>query len=137
MDYRMNDLQVTITEEEAHVMIDKVARYVAERGMASAGILVTESLRPLHGIGSQFMYFILPFAEILFDSKKYQQFALLIEKEEYVRELINRMDELDEELNKDRRQKARLLRQRRRNQIKAFFQKLFKTKGKSGNDKDN
>jgi hypothetical protein len=133
----MNDLQVTITEEEAHIMIDKVARYVAERGMASAGILVAESLRPLHGIGSQFMYFILPFAEILFDSKKYQQFALLLEKEEYVRELINRMDELDEELNKDRRQKARLLRQRRRNQIKAFFHKVFKPKGKSGNEKDN
>jgi hypothetical protein len=133
----MNDLQVTITEEEAHIMIDKVARYVAERGMASAGILVTESLRPLHGIGSQFMYFILPFAEILFDSKKYQQFALLIENEKYVKELINRMDELDEELNKDRRQKARLLRQRRRNQIKAFIQKVFKPKGKSGNEKDN
>jgi hypothetical protein len=133
----MNDLQVTITEEEAHAMIDKVARFVAERGMASAGILVTESLRPLHGIGSQFMYLVLPFAEVLFDSKKYQQFALMLEKEEYVRELINRMDELDEELNRERRKKARLLRQRRRNQIKAFFHRLFGTKGKSGNDKDN
>jgi hypothetical protein len=133
----MNDLQVTISEDEAHIMIDKVARYVAERGMASAGILVTESLRPLHGIGSQFMYFILPFAEILFDSKKYQQFALMLEKEEYLKELVNRMDELDEELNRDRRKKARLLRQRRRNQIKAFFQKVFKPKGKSGNEKDN
>jgi hypothetical protein len=126
----MNDLQVTITEQEAHQMIDRVARYVAERGMASAGILVTESLRPLHGIGSQFMYFILPFAEILFDSKKYQQFALLLEKEEYIKELINRMDELDEELSRDRRMKARLLKQGRNIKIKAFFQKIFKPRKK-------
>ncbi len=107
-------------------MIDRVARFVAERGMASAGILVTESLRPLHGIGSQFMYFILPFAEILFDSKKYQQFALLLENENYIKELITRMDELDEELNRDRRAKAKLLRQGRNKKIKAFFHGIFK-----------
>ncbi|MFO7660353.1 MAG: hypothetical protein R6V77_05520 [Candidatus Cloacimonadaceae bacterium] len=133
----MNDLHVTITEEEAQMMIEKVARFVAERGMASAGILAAESLRPLHGIGSQFMFFILPFAEIIFDSKKYQHFALLLEKEDYVRQLINRMDELDEELNHERRQKARLLRQRKKNQIKAFFQRLFRLKKKDKNEKDN
>jgi len=129
----MNDLQVILSEEEAHIMIDKVARFVAERGMASAGIMFAESLRPLHGIGSQFLFFILPFAEVLFDSKKYQQFALMLEKEEYVKELITRMDELDEELNRERRQKAKLLRQRRRNQIKAWLSKVFK----AGSKKDN
>jgi hypothetical protein len=76
------------------------------------------------------MYFILPFAEILFDSKKYQQFALLLEKEEYIKELINRMDELDEELSRDRRMKARLLKQGRNIKIKAFFQKIFKPRKK-------
>lgn len=133
----MNDLQVTITEQEARIMIDKVARFVAERGMASAGILVAESLRPLHGIGSQFMFFILPFAEVIFDSKKYQQFALLLEKEEYVRDLVTRMDELDEEINRDRRQKNRLLRQRRKNKLKTFFQKVFKIHKQDKDEKDN
>lgn len=118
-------------------MIDRVARYVAERGMASAGILVAESLRPLHGIGSQFMYFILPFAEILFDSQKYQQFALLLEKEDYVKQLITRMDELDEELNRERRQKSRLLRRRRWKKFKAFLQRLFRVGGSSEGNKDN
>lgn len=126
----MNDLHVTLTAEEAQLMIDKVARFVAERGMAPAGILVAESLRPLHGIGSQFLFFILPFAEILFNSKNYQQFALLLENEAYVKQLITRMDELDEELNRDKRKQARLLRQRRRNQIKTFFRKLFRPRSK-------
>jgi len=133
----MKDLQVILSEEEAQIMIDKVARFVAERGMASAGILMAESLRPLHGIGSQFMYFILPFAEIIFDSKKYQQFALMLEKEEYIRQLIDRMDELDEEINREKRQKAKLLRQRRRNKMKAFFQRLFRSKIKNDDKKDN
>jgi hypothetical protein len=133
----MNDLQVSITEEEAQVMIDKVARYVAERGMASAGIMVAESLRPLHGIGSQFMFFILPFAEIIFDSKKYQQFALLLEKEDYVRQLIDRMDELDEEINREKRKQARQLRQRRKNKIRAFLKRIFKKPKNDKNEKDN
>jgi hypothetical protein len=38
------------------------------------------------------------------------------------------MDELDEELNRERRKQARLLRQRRRNKIKAFFRSLLGTK---------
>jgi hypothetical protein len=132
----MNDLQVTITEQEAHQMIDRVARFVAERGMASAGILMTESLRPLAGIGSQAMYLVLPFAEILFDSKKYQQFALLLERDEYVKELINRMDELDEELNRERREKARLLRKGRNKKIKAFFHNIFKPQRHKGTKKE-
>lgn len=115
-------------EQEARETIDRVARFIVERDMASAGILMVESLRPLHGIGSQFMYLVLPFAEILFDSRKYQQFALMLEKEEYVKALIDRMDELDEEMHREKREKARLLRQRRRNQIKGFFASLFKKK---------
>jgi hypothetical protein len=124
----LNDLQVILSEQEAQQTIDRVARFIAERGMASAGIMLAESLRPLHGIGSQFMYFVLPFAEILFDSKKYQQFALMLENEKYVKALIDRMDELDEELNRERRKQARLLRQRRSNKIKAFFKSLFSFK---------
>jgi len=124
----VKDLQVTLDEQEARETIDRVARFIVERDMASAGILMVESLRPLHGIGSQFMYLVLPFAEILFDSRKYQQFALMLEKEEYVKALIDRMDELDEEMHREKREKARLLRQRRRNQIKGFFASLFKKK---------
>ncbi len=126
----MKDLYVQISEKEAMEMIDAVARFIVQRGMAAAGIMMIESLRPLHGIGSQFMFFVLPFAEILFDSKKYQHFALLLEKEEYVKALINRIDELDEELNRERREKARLLRIRRKNQLKSFLHKLFGSKKK-------
>jgi len=77
------------------------------------------------------MFFILPFAEIIFDSRKYQQFALMMENEENLKKLISRMDELDAELSRDRRVEAKLKRARRRAQIKQFMNKLIKSKKKN------
>jgi hypothetical protein len=87
-----------------------------------------ESIRPLHGIGSQALFMILPIAEIIFDSRKYQQFAIMMEDEKNLKKLISRMDELDEEYNRERRKENRLKRQHRKAKRKAFFRKIFKTK---------
>ena len=126
-----NEIKSTITENEANDMIEKVARFIAERQLGAAGILVLESLHPLHGIASQAMYFVLPFAEMIFDSQKYQNFALTIQNEEYLKRLIKRIDELDEEINRERRADARLKRQRNRNKRKAIIRKFFKKDDKS------
>ncbi len=131
MNYKYQEIITTISDEEAHKMIDKVARFIVTRHLAPAGILLIESLHPLHSIGSQVMYFVLPFAEIVFDSAKYQRFALLIQKEEYIRALVKRIDELDEELNRDRRAQARLRKKRRRAKIKNTFKKIFKKNKKA------
>lgn len=126
MAYKYEEIRTSITDSEAYELIEKVARFIASRQMAPAGILLIESLHPLHSIGSQAMYFFLPFAEIIFDSQKYQRFALMLEKEEYLKALVNRIDELDEEINRERRKEAKLRSKRRKNQIKAFFQKFIK-----------
>jgi len=123
-----NEIKVQISEGEASEMIEKVARFIAERHLAPAGILFIESVRPLHGIASQLMYFVLPFAEILFDSAKYQQFAMMLEREEYLKRLVNRIDELDEELNRERREAARQLKIRRRKKLNAWFKNIFNSK---------
>ena len=123
-----NEIDLKLSEDEASDMIEKVARFIAERHLAPAGILFIESVRPLHGIGSQLLFFILPFAEIIFDSARYQRFALMLEKEDYLKRLVNRIDELDEELSADRRAAAKLRKLRRRNAMRAFFKKIFKLK---------
>ncbi|MFW5628023.1 MAG: hypothetical protein ACOCG6_02165 [Candidatus Cloacimonadaceae bacterium] len=115
-----------ISDEEAHEMIEKMARFIASRNLAPAGILLIESLHPLHSIGSQLLFFIMPFAEIIFDSHKYQRFALMIQKDEYIKALVRRIDELDEEINDERRKEAKLKRRRRRNQIKENFKNIFR-----------
>ena len=133
MNFRKHEYQeiiVEISDAEAAEMIERVARFIAERHFAAAGIMLVESLRPLRSIGSQLLYFVLPFAEILFDSQKYQRFALMIQNEENLKKLVKRMDELDEEINRERREAARLKRKRRRAKRREFWKKTFKIKDK-------
>ena len=112
---------VEISDERAHEIVEKVARFIAERRMASAAIMTIESLRPLHNVGSQIMYFLAPFAELIFKPKEYQEFAALLEKDANIKLLLKRIDELDVEIHREEREKSRLLRKRRNNKIKQFF----------------
>lgn len=125
------EIKTAISSDEANQMIEKVARFIVEKQMGSAGILLLESLHPLHGIASQAMYFILPFAEMIFDSQKYQNFALMIQEEAHLKHLIKRIDELDEEINREHRAEAKLRRLRRKNQRRALIRKIFKKEDKS------
>jgi hypothetical protein len=121
----MKDLIVEISPQRAGELIEKISKYIVERHMAPAAIMAIESLRPLHSISSQFLYFVLPVAEILFDSKSYQEFAAMLDNDEYVNMLVKRIDELDEELHREERKQAAILRNRRRNKIKQWFNKII------------
>lgn len=110
-----------ISEERAVELIEKISKFIAERRMAAPAIMTIESLRPLARIGSQLMHFLAPFAEIIFNAKEYQEFAVLLENEEYVRLLIKRIDEIDVEMYRDERKDKRLKRKRRNNKIKQFL----------------
>lgn len=114
---------IEISDERAVEVIEKAARYIAKKRMGSAAIMAIESFRPLHNLGSQAMYFLAPFAEVFFKPKEYQEFAALLEKEENIKLLLKRIDELDEEMHRDERAQKKILRQRRRNKFKSFFNK--------------
>ena len=120
-----------ISEERAVELIEKLSKFIAERRMAAPAIMTIESLRPLARIGSQLMHFLAPFAEIIFNPKEYQEFAALLENEEYVRLLIKRIDEIDVDMFREERKSRRLRRKRRRNKILQFF----KIKKKDKNNK--
>ncbi len=110
-----------ISEERAVELIEKISKFIAERRMAAPAIMTIESLRPLARIGSQLMHFLAPFAEIIFNAKEYQEFAVLLENEEYVRLLIKRIDEIDVDMYRDERKNKKLKRKRRNNKIKQFL----------------
>ena len=133
-DKKYHDIEVEITEADAQEMIERVARFIVSRHLAPAGIMMIESLKPLHSIGSQAMYFVLPFAEILFDSRKYQQFALMIQNRENLEKLVSRIDVLDEEMNRERREASKAKRLRAKNKRRAFFKKIFGKKDKNKAD---
>jgi len=48
MNKAYNEIRPETTESDINDMIEKVARFITERHMASAGILLLESIRPLH-----------------------------------------------------------------------------------------
>ena len=110
-----------ISEERAIELIDKISKFIAQKKMAAPAIMTIESLRPLARIGSQLMHFVAPFAEIIFNPKEYQEFAVLLENEEYVRLLIKRIDEIDVDMYREERKDRKLKRKRRNNKIMQFF----------------
>ncbi len=119
---------VEISKEREIELIEKVAKFIVERKLAPAALMTIESLRPLNFLGSQIMIFVAPFAQILFKAKEYQEFAVLIEKDENINHLLNRIDELDEEIHREERNKKRLQNKARNQKIKTFFNKLLKKK---------
>lgn len=112
---------VSISEERAVYLIEKVSRFIVERNMAAPALIATEMFMPLNHIGSQLLYIVLPVAELIFDPKSYQEFAALIEEDRYLKMLSQRIDELDAEMNKDKYEKRR----KRRRKLKEKLKKVF------------
>jgi hypothetical protein len=114
---------VDVPKERALEIMEKTATFFAVRRMGAPAILLFESIRPLHFIGSQIMYFVSPFANVLFQGKEFEEFAAIMQEEENVRYLIQRIDELDEQFNGEQREKEKLKRKKFWNKIKSFFKK--------------
>lgn len=112
---------VSISEERAIELIEKVSRFIVERNMAAPALIATEMFMPLNHIGSQLLYIVMPVAELIFDPKSYQEFAALIEEDRYLKMLSQRIDELDAEVHKDLYDKRRVRRRKRRAKMKKIF----------------
>ncbi len=121
-----SDLILEVSRERALILIDKAARFIVERRLTPAALMTIESLRPLNFIGSQFMYLIMPFAELFFNPRQYQEFAALLEDDKYVKILMDRIDELDTDIWKEERKLKSLKRKNKKQKLKIFFSKLFK-----------
>ncbi|MCK9328310.1 MAG: hypothetical protein PHY08_04360 [Candidatus Cloacimonetes bacterium] len=119
-------MQVEVSKERALELIDKVAVFFASRRMGAPALLFLESMRPLHFIGSQIMYFLSPFAGIIFKGEEFEEFAALLSDHENVQLLINRIDELDEKFNEEQRKLERIKRKKNWEKFKSFFKKKNK-----------
>ena len=114
---------VEVSKERTRELIEKVALFFAERRMGAPALLFLESMRPLSFVGSQIMYFLAPFANVLLSGNEFEEFAAVMSDRENVQLLIQRIDELDEKLNEERRKAESIKRQKFWNKIKKFFKK--------------
>lgn len=113
----MADVIVEISKDDAHELMDRTAKFIAERRMGSAAILLIESLKPLNFIASQILYMIAPFAELIFKPEEYQKFACSLENRDNVKYLINKIDEVDADFHrklKAEKKKAKELKKKKK-----------------------
>ncbi|HYJ34443.1 MAG TPA: hypothetical protein VE326_14665 [Candidatus Binatia bacterium] len=85
--------------------------------MTVPAILFLESMKPLSFVGSQAMYFFEPMVRAVFAVPEYERFASLMERRESVEALlvaIERRDEDERRIEKERKQRERDERAERR-----------------------
>ena len=64
-------------EEEALISI--IAGKIKSKGLEQIALFVVDSTKPLHFIGSQAMYFIMPLMDVVLDTRQTQLFRDMLE----------------------------------------------------------
>jgi hypothetical protein len=88
--------------EADQALLDRMASWIAERGLETPALLFLESVRPLSFVGSQALVFLGPFAHALFQTPEYDRLARLLERRENLERLVRAI-----ETAADRREDAR------------------------------
>jgi hypothetical protein len=77
-----------VSPEERESILKRVSDEIVKRRLTIPAIFLLESCSPLNFIGSQAMIALEPFVRAIFDFPGYRKFALLMESDENVKELI-------------------------------------------------
>ncbi|HID10408.1 MAG TPA: hypothetical protein EYP17_03800 [Candidatus Latescibacteria bacterium] len=82
--------------EEELALVERAARAVVKRGLATPALLFLESVRPLNFIGSQAMRFLEPAVRSVFSAEDYGRFTRVLERREGLDALIGHIEKLSE-----------------------------------------
>lgn len=94
-----------LTDEDA-AFLDRIAAWVATRGMAVPAVVFLESSKPLSFLGSQFMYFFEPMVKIFVGAEGYSRFARILEDRENIEVFLRKIEAADQKV-RDERKEAR------------------------------
>ena len=86
-----------VPPEEARALLDRVARGLVVRRLTSPAVFALEMCKPLNFIGSQAMLALQPFVAAFVDADAYRKLALVLERDDNVEVLIQRIEVLDRE----------------------------------------
>ena len=104
MDEHLRDLSRSEEYDDLEAdpaVMDAIARKIARIGMTAPAIFFIEMNRPLSFIGSQLMIFLEPFIMAFFDTRKYRQFALLMEDRKNIDKFLDLIDKYDYEYKQE------------------------------------
>ncbi len=69
-------------------LLERVAKAVVERGMATPAILFLESVGPMNFLGSQALHFFTPLLEVVFPQRDVERVAFLLERRDTLSRLV-------------------------------------------------
>jgi len=84
-----------ISDEEQSQILEKVARDIAKRRLTAPAIFFLEMGKPFNFLGSQILIGLEPFIRSLFNIRDYRKFALIIERDSNVEQLIRFIEDFD------------------------------------------
>ena len=93
--------------EEDDELIEKVARKVVNMRLTVPAIFLLESSKPLAFLGGQLLVFLEPFIQTLFNFKRYQRFAFLMENRDNWERLLRRIEDMEEEAKQREKEEKR------------------------------
>lgn len=77
--------------DEDDALVDRLVRFIVDRGLEAPATLALEASRPYTFLGSQFLVFIRPFAHLALPGPDYDRFARLIERRGSVDLILDRL----------------------------------------------
>jgi len=83
-------------DERDRTLLDRVARGIADRGLACPAIFLVESLAPLSFLGSQLVRALTPVLEVVAPPQDIDRLARLLERREMSSLLVERLRWFDE-----------------------------------------
>jgi len=87
---------------EEQDLLERVAVAVAERGLATPAMFLLEATLPLSFVSSQALIVLEPVIQSLLSLRDYQTFVRLLENRDRVRQLVDRLEALEEQRGRER-----------------------------------
>lgn len=91
---------------EQREAVDRLARFVVRFGLTVPAVLAIEGMRPLGFVGSQFMHLLTPSIGVFLTPDQWNAIATLLEQRRGVDVILERIEELDAEHRRERRDAA-------------------------------
>ena len=91
-----------LSPEDA-AFIDRLARWIAVRGLSVPALVFLESSKPLSFVGSQFLIFFEPMVKIFVGGEGYTRFARLMEDRDNVEKFLQRIEAADQAVRDERK----------------------------------
>ena len=80
--------------EDERKLVDRLCRAIVRRGLTAPALIALECSRPLNFIGSQFLLFVAPIAEMIFPRDKYRTIIGFLERRGSVDCVCERLESL-------------------------------------------